>query len=185
MTNNNILPSSHLRKMKPAGVKGSIAVKEVFSSVKATLDGSAFDPSALKGRVLLVTNVASKCGYTKSNYEQLNVLAEKYPELQILAFPCNQFGGQEPGSAEEICEFVTKKFNAKFKLLEKVDVNGPDTSPVWKALKEATETEKIDVKWNFETKFLISKDQQVQRFVKACKAGELINNITNFIPTHS
>ncbi|KAL1129859.1 hypothetical protein AAG570_012803 [Ranatra chinensis] len=90
-----------------------------------------------KGHVLLIVNVASQCGLTASNYKELNELNERFKErkqFKILAFPCNQFGGQEPGSSEEIMCFMKKK-NAEFETFEKVEVNGENAHPLWKYLK--------------------------------------------------
>eukprot|EP01013_Petalomonas_cantuscygni_P031519 TRINITY_DN57745_c0_g1_i1.p2 TRINITY_DN57745_c0_g1~~TRINITY_DN57745_c0_g1_i1.p2 ORF type:complete len:217 (+),score=23.09 TRINITY_DN57745_c0_g1_i1:103-753(+) len=119
-------------------------------------DGTVIPLSAFAGKVTLVVNVASLCGYTKSNYEQLNELHNRYAPagLTILAFPCNQFGNQEPGSAVEIRTFALSR-GAHFQLFDKVDVNGPATHPIYAALKSAAHIE--TVKWNFE-KFLITRE---------------------------
>lgn len=90
-------------------------------------------------RCFLVVNVASKCGLTKSNYTSLIKLDEQFGNkgLKILAFPCNQFGAQEPGSAEEICQFVRDQWKAQFPIFEKIDVNGPNTSEFYQFLKSS------------------------------------------------
>jgi glutathione peroxidase len=120
-----------------------------------------------KGKTLLVVNVASKCGLTDANYKELNVLYEKYKEqgLEILAFPCNQFLGQEPGNNEEIQQTVCTRFKAEFPIFDKVDVNGKNTAPLYKYLKAEKGGLLIDaIKWNF-TKFLVSPDGKVlQRY---------------------
>jgi len=92
--------------------------------------------SYYKGKVMLVVNVASKCGYTDSTYTQLNDLHERYSGrgLSILAFPCNQFGQQEPGSSDEILKFATKTKSVSFDLFRKVEVNGPNAHPLFKLL---------------------------------------------------
>lgn len=116
-----------------------------------------------EGKVLLIVNVASECGYTKQ-YEGLQKLYEKYQSrgLEILGFPCNQFGGQEPGTNEEIQNFCTGRFGVKFPIFAKIDVNGANADPLYNYLKKEAKgvlgTEAI--KWNF-TKFLISKTGQV------------------------
>jgi glutathione peroxidase len=116
-----------------------------------------------EGKTLLIVNVASECGYTKQ-YEGLQKLYEKYQPrgLEIIAFPCNQFGGQEPGTDEEIQNFCTGRFGVKFPVFSKVDVNGEKADPLFVYLKKEAKgvlgTEAI--KWNF-TKFLVSKTGQV------------------------
>jgi glutathione peroxidase len=115
------------------------------------------------GKVVLVVNVASKCGYTPQ-YKGLEALYEKYSAkgLAILGFPCNQFGGQEPGTNQEIQQFCQTNFNVKFDLFDKIDVNGDKASPLYKYLTgpDISVQDKGAVKWNFE-KFLIGKDGQV------------------------
>ncbi|XP_021185098.2 uncharacterized protein LOC110372599 isoform X1 [Helicoverpa armigera] len=116
-----------------------------------------------KGHVCIIVNVASQCGLTANNYKQLNEMYEKYAEekgLRILAFPCNQFAGQEPGNPEEIVCFA-KDRKVKFDLFEKIDVNGDSASPLWKFLKvqkyKQGGTLGSFIKWNF-TKFIVDKD---------------------------
>lgn len=119
--------------------------------------------SEYKGKILLIVNVASKCGLTPQ-YKDLESLYKKYKDqgLEVLGFPCNQFGAQEPGSNEEIQSFCQLNYNVTFKLFDKIDVNGPKTSPLFKHLKNQSPgilgTEGI--KWNF-TKFLVNKDGEV------------------------
>ena len=123
--------------------------------------------SEFSGEVLLIVNTASKCGFTPQ-YAGLEKLFQKYKEkgFQILAFPCNQFGGQEPGNDQEIEDFCSLNFNTSFPLFSKIEVNGDDAHPLFKYLTSSmpgilgTES----VKWNF-TKFLINKDGiPVERF---------------------
>ncbi|KAL0879998.1 hypothetical protein ABMA27_002505 [Loxostege sticticalis] len=113
-----------------------------------------------KGHVCIIVNVASQCGLTANNYKQLNELYEQYAEskgLRILAFPCNQFAGQEPGNADDICSFAART-KVKFDLFEKIDVNGDSASPLWKFLKHKQGgTMGNFIKWNF-TKFIVDKD---------------------------
>ncbi|MCW1402712.1 glutathione peroxidase [Novosphingobium sp. MW5] len=117
------------------------------------------------GKVLLVVNTASKCGFTPQ-YDGLEALWRKYGErgFEVVAFPCNQFGGQEPGSAEEIDQFCKVNFGLSFPLMGKVEVNGPGETPLYHWLKQEAPglfgTKKI--KWNF-TKFLIGRDGKVVR----------------------
>jgi len=114
--------------------------------------------SSYNGKVLLIVNVASECG----NTPQYSGLEEIYKEFQpdgfeILAFPCNDFGGQEPGTNEQIQTFCNANFGVTFKLFDKVKILGADKSPLYQVLTDNSVTGKGDVKWNFE-KFLISKD---------------------------
>ncbi|XP_076884836.1 putative glutathione peroxidase 5 [Bidens hawaiensis] len=117
----------------------------------------------VEGKVLPIVNVASKCGFTNSNYPQLAELHEKYREkgLEILAFPCNQFLSQEPESSEKVEEFACSRFNAQYPIFNKVRVNGPKAAPLYKFLK----AKKggfcgSRIKWNF-TKFLVDKEGRV------------------------
>jgi glutathione peroxidase len=120
-----------------------------------------------KGKVLLIVNVASRCGFTPQ-YKELEVLQETYSDqgFEVLAFPCNQFGNQEPGNEAEILSFCQTNYKTSFPIFSKVLVNGTETSPLYKFLKEAQPgllgVEAI--KWNF-TKFLVNREGQVvERF---------------------
>ncbi|XP_057810407.1 probable phospholipid hydroperoxide glutathione peroxidase [Salvia miltiorrhiza] len=127
------------------------------------IDGKDVALSKFKGKVLLIVNVASRCGLTSSNYTELSHIYEKYKTqgLEILAFPCNQFGAQEPGSNEDIKNFACTRFKAEFPIFDKVDVNGPNTAPVYQYLKSSAGGFLGDlVKWNFE-KFLVDKNGKV------------------------
>ncbi|MEW5307393.1 MAG: hypothetical protein WDW36_009795 [Sanguina aurantia] len=130
--------------------------------VTKDISGKDVDFNALKGKVVLVVNVASQCGFT-AQYKGLQELHDKYHSkgLEILAFPCNQFGGQEPGGPEQIVDFCTKNFGVTFPVMQKVDVNGKDTHPVFGLLKkERTSLMMEMVKWNFE-KWLVARDGKV------------------------
>jgi glutathione peroxidase len=131
----------------------TITVKDII--------GKEVKLSDYKGKVLLIVNVASYCGFTKQ-YSGLEEIYKKYKEkgFEILAFPCNQFGEQEPGSNEEIKNFCSSKFDVTFKLFDKVDVNGKNKSPLYSILTDNEVTVKSDIKWNFE-KFLIDKNGNV------------------------
>ncbi len=142
----------------PPNMTGKVAPGESVHQFKArTIDGSEIELSQYKGKVLLIVNVASKCGYTPQ-YEGLQKLYGQYRDkgFEILAFPCNQFGGQEPGSNKEIQEFCRVNYKVSFQLMDKIDVNGPDAHPLYKFL---TNDRGVfnPIKWNF-TKFLIGKD---------------------------
>lgn len=148
----------------------------IFSSINAkenqmniydfnvkTIDGQEISMSKYKGKVLLIVNVASKCGFT-SQYEGLEKLFEKYKneDFMILGFPSNQFANQEPESNEKIKEFCSLTYDVKFDMFAKVDVNGENEAPIYKFLKSNQKgilgTENI--KWNF-TKFLVDKEGNV------------------------
>ena len=130
------------------------------------IEGKDVELSEYKGKVLLVVNVASKCGATPQ-YEQLQALQDKYKEkgLVVVGVPCNQFGGQEPGTEKDIQKFCTDKYKVTFPMMSKVNVNDDKddkeakADPLYKFLKAHAEN-KDDVKWNFE-KFIISKEGTV------------------------
>ena len=128
-----------------------------------TLEGEPADLSQYKGKALLVVNVASKCGLTPQ-YEGLEKLHETYGSrgFEVLGFPCNQFMGQEPGTAEEIRDFCDTTYNVQFPIFEKIDVNGANQHPIYAELEETADAdgEAGDVKWNFE-KFLVSPEGKV------------------------
>ena len=132
-------------------------------------DGSLQDLSVHKGKVLLIVNTASKCGFTPQ-YEGLEKLYQEYggKGLEILAFPCNQFGNQEPGNAEEIRNFCSLNYDVSFPLMGKIDVNGNDADPLWKYLKsEKSGLLGSRIKWNF-TKFLVAvKPDQLKNEIEA------------------
>ncbi|MGB6058805.1 MAG: glutathione peroxidase [Microthrixaceae bacterium] len=129
----------------------------------ASLDGSPNALGALDGKVVLVVNVASACGLTPQ-YTQLEELQEKYsPQgFSVLGVPCNQFGGQEPGTAEEIQTFCSTTYGVTFPMTEKVDVNGPDRHPLYADLVQTADNagHEGDIQWNFE-KFLVGADGNV------------------------
>lgn len=135
------------------------------------------------GKVVLIVNTASKCGFTPQ-YEGLEKLYTSYKDkgLVILGFPCNQFGGQEPGSAEEISKFCSLKYNVTFPMFQKIEVNGNNADPLYKYLKEALPgTLTNDIKWNF-TKFLLDrKGNPVKRFGSATKPEEIGSDIEKLL----
>ena len=138
----------------------------IFDIPIHTLDGEASTLATYAGKTVLVVNVASKCGLTPQ-YEGLEQLQKTYASrgFSVVGFPCNQFAGQEPGTAEEIQTFCSTTYGVTFPLLEKIDVNGEDQSPIYAELNQTADAEGYsgDVRWNFE-KFLISPDASVQRF---------------------
>ena len=125
--------------------------------------GESLDLSEKLGTVLLVVNTASKCGFTPQ-YEGLEVLHRRFADrgFEVLGFPCNQFGAQEPGDAEEIAEFCKVNFGVTFPLMAKVEVNGPDASPLFDWMKGEAKglLGSKAIKWNF-TKFLIDREGHV------------------------
>ena len=125
------------------------------------IDGKDASLATYKGKVLLIVNVASKCGYTKQ-YAGLEAIQQKFQKqgFTVLGFPCNQFGGQEPGSNEEIKQFCSSKFNVTFPLFNKIDVNGDKRSSLYTVLAGKNSPFPGDIKWNF-GKFLISKDGKI------------------------
>jgi len=128
-----------------------------------TIDGDEQPLAAYKGKALLIVNVASKCGFTPQ-YKGLEAMYRKHRDegLEVLGFPCDQFGNQEPGNEDEIKNFCSISYDVTFPMFAKIDVNGKDAHPLWKWLKE----EKggllgMDgIKWNF-TKFLVGRDGKV------------------------
>jgi len=151
--------------------------------VKAA-DGSDADLSAYAGKVLLVVNVASKCGFTPQ-YEGLEALHRRYADrgFEVLGFPCNQFGAQEPGNAEEIASFCSLTYDVTFPVFAKIDVNGSGADPLYGELKKQAPgflgTEGI--KWNF-TKFLVGRDGQVvERYAPTTKPEEIAADIEKLL----
>lgn len=128
-----------------------------------SLSGQPVSLSAYHGKVLLIVNTASECGFTPQ-YQGLEALYKKYKHqgFEVLGFPCNQFGGQEPGSSEQIAAFCEKNFGVTFPLFAKIEVNGANAHPLFVWLK--SEARGIlgskDIKWNF-TKFLVARDGRV------------------------
>lgn len=135
----------------------------IYDAPIAALDGSDLDLAGYKGKAVLVVNVASKCGLTPQ-YTGLENLQKRYADrgFTVLGVPCNQFAGQEPGSAEEIETFCSTTYGVTFPLTEKVDVNGPDRHPLYAELTAVADGEGQagDVAWNFE-KFLVSPEGEI------------------------
>lgn len=142
-----------------------------------SLEGKPVDFDKYKGHVVLIVNTASECGYTPQ-YEGLEELHKKYSAkgLDVLGFPCNQFGGQEPGDAEKIGAFCKKNYGVDFQIFEKIDVNGPNAHPLYRFL-----TKDDAIKWNF-TKFLINKNGEVvQRYESKVKPAEIEADIEKLL----
>ena len=139
------------------------AQKNVHSFSVADIDGKKVDLTQYKGKVLLIVNVASKCGFTPQ-YESLEAFYKKYKSkgLVILGFPANNFMSQEPGANASIKEFCSRTYNVTFPMFSKISVKGKDIAPLYKYLTEKKENGVLDsgVKWNFQ-KFLVGKDGKV------------------------
>ena len=152
-----------------------------IADIPVTLaDGSQADLSAHKGKVLLVVNVASKCGFTPQ-YEGLEELQKKYADrgFSVLGFPCNQFRAQEPGNAEEIASFCSLTYGVTFPLLGKIDVNGPEAAPIYQRLKKEAPgvLGSEAIKWNF-TKFLVDRSGKVvKRYAPQTKPQDIARDI--------
>ncbi len=142
-------------------------------------DGAKQKLADYEGKVVLIVNVASKCGFTPQ-YAGLEELYRKYKDrgFEVLAFPCNQFGAQEPGDAEEIKNFCTLTYDVSFPLFAKIDVNGPDADPLWQHLREQKRGLIGDrIKWNF-TKFLVDqKGEVIQRYAPTTKPYQIEKDI--------
>lgn len=154
--------------------------KNLFSFEVKAKDGKVFPLSQYEGKVILVVNVASKCGFTPQ-YAGLEELYKKYQSqgFEILGFPCNQFGAQESGSNEEIQQFCQLNFGVTFPVMAKIEVNGKSADPVYQWLKaEAPGVLGTEfIKWNF-TKFLIGRDGQViQRYAPGDAPADLAPDI--------
>ena len=160
----------------------SFAANNAYEFSMTAIDGKPAALSAYQGKVALVVNVASKCGYT-SQYEGLEALYKKYSGkgLVVLGFPANNFGSQEPGSNDEIAQFCKRTYGVSFPMFSKISVKGSDQDPLYQYLTSPGANPKTagDVKWNF-TKFLVGKDGAVlARFESAVKpdSPELIQAI--------
>lgn len=153
-----------------------------FSAKK--LGGEETSLDTFRGTVLLIVNVASKCGFTPQ-YEGLEALYRKYSAkgLAVLGFPCNQFGSQEPGDASEIAQFCSRTYDVTFPMFEKIDVNGTGAHPLYQFLK-AEQTGVLGtepIKWNF-TKFLVDRQGQVMgRFAPTTKPSEMEPDIERLL----
>jgi glutathione peroxidase len=152
-----------------------------------TLAGEPSSLADLDGQTLLIVNVASKCGLTPQ-YTGLEALHERFADrgFSVVGFPCNQFGGQEPGSAEEIAEFCSTTYGVSFPIFEKIEVNGPGRHPIYEELTAAADAEGNagDIQWNFE-KFLVGRDGAViARFrpMTTPEAPELVEAIEANLP---
>ena len=150
-------------------------MKKVHDFKMTKLNGEEIELGSYKGKVMLVVNVASKCGLTPQ-YKQLQALHEKYADqgLAVVAFPCNQFGGQEPGTAEDIQEFCSTKYDVSFDMFSKIEVNGDNACELYKVL-TSTPTKpagKGKISWNFEKFVIDTEGQVVARFSPRTKPDD-------------
>lgn len=157
--------------------------KSVFDFVVKGNTGENVDLNIFRGKVLLIVNTASKCGFTPQ-YKGLEALYRKYKDkgLVVIGFPCDQFGHQEPGSDGEILTFCEVNYGVSFPLMQKIDVNGDNASDIYKFLKEkAGGLFGSRIKWNF-TKFLVSRDGTfIQRFSPLKTPDSLEKNIIKLL----
>ena len=146
------------------------------------IKGNNIDFARYQGKVVLLVNVASKCGLTPQ-YAQLEELYQKYKDtgFEIIGFPCNQFGGQEPGTSEEIIQFCESKYNVSFTLTEKIDVKGTNIHPLFNWLASQTSDPETCMSWNF-VKFLINKDGTFEgRYAPKQEASSLDTKILQMV----
>ena len=156
----------------------------VYDFTASALDGHAVPLSDYRGKVLLIVNTASKCGFTPQ-YEGLEALNKRYADkgLVVLGFPCNQFGAQEPGNADEIASFCSLTYDVTFPMFAKIDVNGPAAHPLYAFLKHEKKglLGSEGIKWNF-TKFLVGRDGEVvERFAPTTKPEDLSSSIEKLL----
>jgi glutathione peroxidase len=156
----------------------------VYTFSAKSLDGADRLLSDFEGQVLLIVNVASKCGFTPQ-YEGLEALYRQYKDrgLAVLGFPCNQFGAQEPGDAAEIARFCSLTYEVDFPMFAKVEVNGPGAHPLYDYLKKEKKglLGSEGIKWNF-TKFLIGRDGEVvERFAPTVKPQDMASAIEKLL----
>ena len=137
----------------------TLSAQSIHNFTVKSIDGKDIKMSSFKGKKILIVNTASKCGYTPQ-YESLEKVYEQYKDkLVIIGFPCNQFGGQEPGSNEEIVEFCKKNYGVTFPLADKVDVKGSNTAAIYQWLTQKSKNGVLDatISWNF-NKFLLDEN---------------------------
>ena len=157
---------------------------EIYDFDAMSLNGEPVDLGDYRGKVLLIVNVASKCGFTPQ-YEGLEALYRQHKDdgFEILGFPSNQFGAQEPGDAAEIATFCSTTYGVSFPMFEKIDVNGSDAHPLYKWIKGQKKgiAGTRDIKWNF-TKFLVDRDGNVvNRFGPQDKPEAIAKHVAKLI----
>jgi glutathione peroxidase len=173
------------RPQGSANPMNSINTQHWYSLAAKQMDGTSLPIESLRGRVVLVVNVASRCGFTPQ-YKQLQELHDRYSSrgLTILAFPCNQFGGQEPGEDTQILEFCSTNYGVTFPVMSKVQVNGPQADPIYVHLKKQSPglLGSEAIKWNF-TKFLIDQNGNVlTRYASTTSPSDIARDIEKLLP---
>lgn len=155
----------------------------IYDFKALTSDGKELDFKQFRGKVLLIVNTASKCGFTPQ-FAGLEELNQKYKDkgLVILGFPCNQFASQDPESDEEIRNFCQINYGVTFQMMKKIDVNGKNASPLYQFLKGKTKNILgEDIKWNF-TKFLVSADgKRIKRYAPTVKPARMERDIEEML----
>jgi glutathione peroxidase len=162
--------------------------QSIYEIAVKTIDGKEVTLSDYQGKVLLIVNVASKCGFT-SQYKGLESLYQKYKAegLEILGFPCNQFGGQEPGTETEIQSFCSLNYGVTFPMFAKIDVNGAHEHPLYAYLKsKKTGLLGFDaIKWNF-SKFLVDRQGEViERYAPSTSPDSISTDIETYLAKQS
>lgn len=162
----------------------SLSAQTIYDFKMNDIDGKPVSLSQYKGKVVMIVNVASKCGLTKQ-YEGLEALYKKYKDkgFVVLGFPCNQFMGQEPGTEAEILEFCTVNYGVTFPMFTKIEVNGDGTHPLYTFLRKTLPGtgSKSDIEWNF-AKFLIGRDgKPVERFNPRTKPEDTAASIEKLL----
>jgi glutathione peroxidase len=139
----------------------ALSASSIHDTAVKDINGKPLTLQPYRGKVLLIVNVASRCGFTPQ-YKQLEAVYEKYKDkgFVVLGFPCNQFGRQEPGTDEEIKQFCSSKYSVTFPLFDKIEVNGPNRHPLYNALAGKDSPYPGDIKWNF-SKFLVGRDGKI------------------------
>ena len=158
-------------------VSAVMAQEDIYSFKVKDDKGAEVSLEQYKGKVLLIVNTATRCGFTPQ-YKDLEAIYEKYNEqgFEILDFPCNQFGGQAPGTIAEIKEFCSTNYNVKFTQFDKIEVNGENEHPLYTYLKANSEN-KNNIRWNF-TKFLISADGKI---LKRFESGDKMEDVESAV----
>ena len=158
-------------------VSAVMAQDNIYSFKVKDDKGAEVSLEQYKGKVLLIVNTATRCGFTPQ-YKDLEAIYEKYNEqgFEILDFPCNQFGGQAPGTIAEIKEFCSTNYNVKFTQFDKIEVNGENEHPLYTYLKANAEN-KNNIRWNF-TKFLISADGKI---IKRFESGDKMEDVESAV----
>ncbi|KAE9589202.1 hypothetical protein Lal_00000222 [Lupinus albus] len=162
------------------GASQSVSEKSIHEFVVKDARGKEVSLNTFRGKVVLVVNVASKCGFADANYTQLTQLYSTYKDkgLEILAFPCNQFLKKEPGTSQEAQDFACTRYKAEYPIFEKIRVNGPETAPIYTYLKaQKSGILGSRIKWNF-TKFLVDEEGHViQRYSPTTEPLSIENDI--------